>query len=222
MKLYYAPASSYSQRVLIALYEKQIDFDAIEVNLFDPEERSRYLQINPFGKIPTLVTDDGQIIFEACIIIEYLDRHFPNKPQLIPEDLERALEVRAIARIIDVYINTGREALFADTQRAIEERGSKEVIKAKRLLETACVLLDEKLQKRIWLAGENFSLADCTAAPVLAYLRIVYDYKHLSRLTNYVKRLEARSSVAKVQSEGREQMKKMLASLKYAIELVEI
>jgi glutathione S-transferase len=79
MKLYYAPASSYSQRVLIALYEKQINFDAIEVNLFDP--------------------------FEACIIIEYLDRHFPNKPQLIPEDLEQALEVRSIARIIDVYIN---------------------------------------------------------------------------------------------------------------------
>jgi glutathione S-transferase len=56
MKLYYAPASSYPQRFLIALYEKQIDFDAIEVNLFDPESRSQYLQINPFGKIPTLVT----------------------------------------------------------------------------------------------------------------------------------------------------------------------
>jgi glutathione S-transferase len=222
MKLYYAPASSYSQRVLIALYEKQIDFDAIEVNLFDTEERSQYLQINPFGKIPTLVTDDGQILFEACIIIEYLDRHFPNQPQLIPEDLEQALEVRSIERIIDVYINNGREALFADTQRAIEERGSKEVIKAKRLLETACVLLNGKLQGRTWLAGENFSLADCTAAPILAYLRMVYDYKHLSRLTDYVRRLEARSSVAKVQSEGREQMKRMLAGLKYALELVEI
>jgi glutathione S-transferase len=222
MKLYYAPASSYSQRVLIALYEKQIDFDAIEVNLFDPESRSHYLQINPFGKIPTLVTDDGKILFEACIIIEYLDRYFPNKPQLIPEDLEQALEVRSLERIIDVYVNTGREALFADTQRAIEERGSKEVIKAKRLLETACVLLDEKLQERTWLAGEEFSLADCAAAPVLAYLRIVYDYKHLSRLTDYVKRLADRSSVAKVQNEGREQMRKMLASLKYAIELVEI
>jgi glutathione S-transferase len=222
MKLYYAPASSYSQRVLIALYEKQIDFEAIEVNLFDPAMRSQYLQINPFGKIPTLITDDGKIIFEACIIIEYLDRHFSNQPQLIPEDLEKALEVRSLERIIDIYINNGREALFADTQRAIEERGSKEVIKAKRLLETACILLDNKLQERTWLAGENFSFADCTAAPVLNYLRIVYDYKHLSHLTDYVRRLEARSSVAKVQSEGKEQMKRMLAGLKYAIELVEI
>ncbi len=217
MKLYYAPASSYSQRVLIALYEKQIDFSAIEVNLFDRASGLRYLQINPFGKIPTLVTDDGKILFEACIIIEYLDRHFLSQPQLIPEDLEKALEVRSIERIIDVYINAGREALFADTQRAIEERGSKEVIKAKRLLETACILLDEKLQGRIWLAGEEFSLADCAAAPVLAYLRIVYSYKHLSRLTDYIRRLEARSSVAKVQSEGREQMIEMLSTLKYAI-----
>ncbi|MGL5806579.1 MAG: glutathione S-transferase family protein, partial [Xenococcaceae cyanobacterium] len=201
---------------------KQINFEAIEVNLFDHHERSRYLQINPFAKIPTLVTDDGKIIFEACIIIEYLDRHFLSQPQLIPQDLEQALEVRSIERIIDVYINTGREALFADTQRAIEERGSKEVIKAKRLLETACILLDEKLQGRTWLAGEEFSLADCAAAPTLAYLRIVYSYKHLSRLTDYVRRLEARSSVAKVQNEGREQMIKMLSGLKYAIELVEI
>jgi glutathione S-transferase len=109
-----------------------------------------------------------------------------------------------------------------NSQQAIEERSSKEVIKAKRLLETACNLLDENLQGRTWLAGEKFSCADCAAAPVLAYLRIVYSYKRLSRLTDYVRRLEARSTVAKVQSEGRGQMIKMLSGLKYAIELVEI
>lgn len=121
MKLYYAPASSYSQRVLIALYEKNIDFTPIQVNLFEPRSREDYIQINPFAKIPTLIADSGQVLFEACIIIEYLDEHFKNEPRLIPDDSNLALEVRFWERILDVYINSGREALFADTQRPRSE-----------------------------------------------------------------------------------------------------
>jgi glutathione S-transferase len=220
MKLYYAPASSYSQRVLIALYEKGVDFTAIPVNLFDPESREEYMQINLFAKIPTLVTDKGNVIFEANIIIEYLDQHFPNTSRLIPGDSEQALEVRMVERMIDVYINSGREALFADTQRPVEERGKKEVIKAKRLLETAIAMLDEKLATRTWLGGEEFTLADCAAAPTLAYLRMVYDYKHFPNLTNYVKRLESRSSVAQVFQSGRNQMTQMLSELRNPLQLV--
>ena len=218
MKLYYAPASSYSQRVLIALYEKGLSFTPIEVNLFDFQTRKKYQQINPFAKIPTLETDDGEIIFEACVIIEYLDRQFPQLPLLL--NPEQIIEIRMLERIIDVYINGGREALFADSQRPLPMRGGKEVVKKRRLLETACIFLEAKLQHRTWLAGEEFSLADCAAAPTLTYLRLVYDYQHLPNLTDYVKRLEARPSVAKVQSEGWEQMTKMLASLPYPLVLI--
>lgn len=217
MKLYYAPASSYSQRVLIALYEKDLSFTPIEVNLFEPQTREQYKKINPFAKIPTLETDSGEIIFEACVIIEYLDRQFPQEPFLLNQ--EHILEIRSVERIIDVYINGGREVLFANSQRLLELRGGKEVIKAQRLLETACIFLEDKLQDRTWLAGDEFSLADCTAAPTLAYLRLVYDYQYLPKLTNYVRRLESRPSVAKVQSDGREQMTKMLASLPYSLAL---
>lgn len=222
MKLYYAPASSYSQRVLIALYEKNIDFTPIEVNLFDLRSREHYMQINPFAKIPTLIADSGQVLFEACMIIEYLDEHCKNESRLIPDDSKLALEVRFWERILDVYINSGREALFSDTQRPVEERGNKEVLKAKRLLETACTLLDARLQGRTWLVDEQFSLAECTAAPILAYLRMVYNYQHLPLLTDYVRRLESRSSVAQVQHQGNEQMRQMLATLKYSLRLVPI
>ncbi|MEL6463124.1 MAG: glutathione S-transferase family protein, partial [Cyanobacteria bacterium J06621_15] len=127
------------------------------------------------------------------------------------------LEMRMLERIIDVYVNGGREALFKDSQLPPEERGSKEVIKAKRLLESACNLLDEKLRLRTWLAGDAFTLADCTAAPTLSYLRIVYDYQHLQNLTAYFERLEAKPSVKKVFASGREQMKQMLSTLKYPV-----
>ena len=220
MKLYYAPASSYSQRVLIALYEKGANFTPIEVNLFDSIELEEYIQINPFAKIPTLITDKGKVLFEASIILEYLDQHLQKAPHLIPLDPEQALEVRMLERMVDVYINGGREALFADSQRPVEERGKKEVIKAHRLLESAIALLDEKLAGRTWLGGEEFSLADCAAAPTLAYLRMVYNYNHFSNLIDYVRRLESRPSVAQVQRSGREQMTQMLSTLCYPLELV--
>nr|QIS94339.1 Tjp3 [Symphyonema bifilamentata 97.28] len=220
MKLYYAPASSYSQRVLIALYEKNAIFKSIEVDLFNPEVRARYIQSNPFAKIPALETEDGKVIFEACIIIEYLDLYCRREPRLLPKDQYLALEVRKLERIIDLYINGGRQVLFDDTQRPVAARGGKEVVKARRLVETACVLLNERLQHHTWLAGDEFSLADCTAAPTLTYLRMVYSYKHLPRLMNYVQRLESRPSVALVQRDGYEQMMRMLAMLPHPLGLV--
>jgi glutathione S-transferase len=222
MKLYYAPASSYSQRVLIALNEKEANFIPISVNLFDPQVREEYMQINFFTKVPTLVTETGNILFEANIIIEYLDQKLPNISRLIPANPEQALEVRMLEKMIDVYINNGREALFADTQRPAAEQGKKEVLKAKRLLETALVVLDEKLVNRTWLGGAEFSLADCAAAPTLAYLRMVYNYSHFSHLTNYVRRLEKRPSVAQVFSAGRDQMTQMLSELRNPLQLVSL
>ncbi|BAZ40793.1 glutathione S-transferase domain protein [Calothrix sp. NIES-4101] len=222
MKLYYAPASSYSQRVLIALYEKDVKFTPIEVNLFDSESREIYRQINPFGKIPTLLTDEDSVLFEASIILEYLDKSFPHHCRLIPEDSQQALEVRLLERMVDVYVNTGREALFRDRQRPEAERNGKEVAKPKRLLETALILFEQKLANRTWLAGDEFSLADCAAAPTLTYLRMVYDYGYLANLTSYVRRLQARASVAKVFNSGREQMTRMLSELRYPLELVPI
>ena len=133
---------------------------------------------------------------------------------------EHILEIRLIERIIDVYINGGREVLFADSQRPLTLRGGKEVIKARRLLETACAFLEDKLQDRTWLAGDEFSLADCTAAPTLTYLRLVYTYQHFPNLMDYVSRLESRSSVARVQRQGRDQMTQMLAALAYPLQLV--
>ncbi len=217
MKLYYAPASSYSQRVLIALYEKELDFTPIEVNLFDAESRKQYLQINRFGKIPTLITDNGEVLLEASIIIEYLDS-YDNQIPLIPKSISANLEMRMLERIIDVYVNGGREALFKDSQRSPSERCSKEVVKQEGLLEQACNLLDEKLANRTWLVGNEFTLADCSAAPTLSYLRIVYDYQHLHNLTAYFKRLSEKPSVEKVFASGREQMKEMLSTLKYPVE----
>src|SRR5581483_7412186 len=66
--LYHDVPSSNSDRVKIALAEKQPEF----------------LQLNPYGKIPVLV-EDGHVLFESCIINEYLDEKYPD-PLLMPKD----------------------------------------------------------------------------------------------------------------------------------------
>jgi glutathione S-transferase len=73
MKLYYHPISTYSQKALIALYEKELDFEPEIVSLMNPEARQKYHEVYPMGKIPCLQLEDGHIIPEASIIIEYLD-----------------------------------------------------------------------------------------------------------------------------------------------------
>ena len=84
MKLYYYPLSTYCQKVLIALYEKSVDFTPERVSLMDDAERDAYRKIYPLGKIPLLVLDDGHWVPESSIIVEYLDTHFSRRTEAHP------------------------------------------------------------------------------------------------------------------------------------------
>ena len=99
MKLYYHPLSTYSQKVLIALHEKGLEFEPEIVHLMEPDARKRYLDIYPMGKIPMLMTGDDHMIPESSIIIEYLDGL--GGPRLIPEDAEQARKTRFKDRMFD-------------------------------------------------------------------------------------------------------------------------
>ena len=91
MKLYYHPLSPNSHKALLGLYEKGIPFQREVVNILDPAALEAYrTEVNPLGKIPFLVTDAGQRIPESTIILEHLERQFPE-PSLVPKDPEDAL-----------------------------------------------------------------------------------------------------------------------------------
>jgi len=75
MKLYYHPLSTYSQKVLIACYEKNVTFEPIKVDLMSAEGREAYEAIYPIGKIPLLNPTDDHMVPESTIIIEYLEGH---------------------------------------------------------------------------------------------------------------------------------------------------
>ena len=109
IKLYHDVPSTNCDRVKIALKEKGLAWEGIWVKLGKMEQKSpEHLQRNPYGKIP-VIDDDGKILFESCIINEYLDEKYPNPP-LQPKDPY----LRARGRIlVDYFLNYLHEPYWA-------------------------------------------------------------------------------------------------------------
>jgi len=101
MKLYDNAASSACARVRIALALKGQSAEKLAVSIGPGAENhgDAYLRINPQGLVPALLTEDGALLTQSLAIIEYLERRFPTPP-LLPENLEAAAHVRAIALVI--------------------------------------------------------------------------------------------------------------------------
>jgi glutathione S-transferase len=203
MKLYYNPLSSYSQKVVLAFYEKNIQFTPEIINVMDPAARAGYAKVSPFGKIPLLVLDDGKKVLESTIIIEYLeDYHGSSGARLIPEDKDAAREARYLDRFFDFYINDAMQKVFFDGMKPEDQRDPRGVAAAKVTMDRAYTTADELLATRTWAVGETFSMADCSAAPALGYAKMVYPFEQYKNLTAYANRLSERPSVTRVRNEA--------------------
>ena len=98
MKLYNYFRSSAAYRVRIALNLKGLAWDHVGVHLVKREQRSpEYLALNPAGLVPSLVTDDGDVLTQSLAIIEYLDEIKPRKAPLLPKDKVAKAHVRSLA-----------------------------------------------------------------------------------------------------------------------------
>ena len=189
------PYSAYGQKGLVALYELGLPFEPKLVDYADEAVMAGFLAISPFAKMPVLVDQTaGRTILESSIVIEYLDR-LAGGGQLIPTDPETALEARWVDRIIDTYVGgpmnriifhrLGRAGPPPEAVMALDER---EIV-------TAWDLLEQRLSDgRTWGAGGTFTLADCTAAPILTYARRLVPFGDRPRLKAWHARLMARPS----------------------------
>src|SRR5262245_30025137 len=91
LKLYYHPLSTFSQRIRIALLEKSIEAELVEVDLFaKAQRRPEYLALNPYGRVPT-IEEDGLVLCESTAILEYLEATRPSPPLLPGDAGQRAL-----------------------------------------------------------------------------------------------------------------------------------
>lgn len=197
LTLHHHPLSSYCQKVHIALEELGVQAEKRLLNLGDAAERAAFLALWPTGKMP-LLEDRGQVVPETSIIIEHLQRHHaaPGR-SLIPADADAALAVRLWDRLFDLYVMTPMQAFTDDILRQPAERDPLATARARERLLTAYAMAERQLEGRSWIAGAEFSLADCAAAPALFY---AFTYVPLppghERLAAYFERLLARPSVA--------------------------
>jgi glutathione S-transferase len=202
LRLYAHPFSSYCQKVLIALYENGTGFDYRKLEADEPEIGAEFAALWPIKRFPLLV-DNGRVIVEATIIVEYLGLYRPGPVPLVPADPKAALDVRMMDRFFDNYVMTPMQKIVFDAIRPPRERDAKGVLDARALLDTSYNWLEQHLAGREWAAG-NFSLADCAAAPSLFYA----DWAHpipdeLANVRAYRSRLSARPSFARAVEEAR-------------------
>ena len=165
MQLYAHPFSSYSQKVLIALYENATPFDYR--SLEESSANAELASLWPLKRFPVLV-DQGRTILEATTIIEYLQSHHPGSTRLIPHG-DAGIEVRMLDRVFDNYVMTPMQKIVVDQLRPEPDRDAYGVTEARGVLDMIYGWLDERVADRTWVAGDTFTLADCAAAPSLFY-----------------------------------------------------
>lgn len=212
MKLYFNPISSYSQKVLLAFYEKGIEFEPNIVSLMDPEAGAAYREIYPLGKIPCLVLDDGHIIPESSIIIEYLDQM--AEPRLIEGDAEQTRQIRFKDRMFDLYLNDTVVTLLFQSMKPEEQKDQERIEKAKFQIDTMYSFMEHEFGQQPYANGDKFTMADCAAAPGLFYAELLAPFAEYKNISAYWERLKERASVQKMQEDARPIVEEFLG--KYA------
>jgi glutathione S-transferase len=192
MLLFMSPTSPYARKVRIVLAEKNIAVDEID---HVTSERKPH-EHNPLGKVPTLVLDDGTVVFDSTVITEALDALYPT-PRLIPEATRERIAVRrweALADgLCDVLI-----PIVIEERRPLDKRDATHVERHAAKVRSAVALLDHDIGDRPYAHGDAFTLADAAVVSAIGYvaLRQPDFLDPAPRLRAYAERLRARPSVA--------------------------
>jgi glutathione S-transferase len=201
IELFAHPFSSYCQKALIAFYENDIPFTYR--TLEDAAAAEELKSLWPMNRFPVL-RENERVVLEATILIEYLQAHHPGPVKLIPEDPDLAIKARMLDRFFDNYVMTPQGKFVSDALRPSEDRDPYGVKEAGKMLDASYAWLDERMQGRTWAVGEDFTIADCAAAPSLFYADWTYQIpKKYGNLTSYRARLLERPSFARAIDEAR-------------------
>jgi glutathione S-transferase len=172
MKLYQTFTSPFPTRVRLVLYAKGIEAELIEPPGFhsSAEPKGDYLAINPIGRVPTLVLDDGRALPESEVICEYLEDAFPDPP-LRPADPFDAARARLIARLCDFYLVMAMVPLFNASGRPRRTWDATRIDTAFAEIRKSLGYLELHIGHEGYAVGGHLTHADGALAPqlVLAY-----------------------------------------------------
>ena len=155
-RLHQHPFSTYARRVRIALLEKDIPCQLVDVDMAAGEHRKpAYHALNPYGRVPTLEEDDF-VLYESTAILGYLEATHPEPP-LVPADARgRAL--------VDMHMK------LCDIQLA---RQTGAMAQAKKEIERHLEIVEKQIHGRAWMVGDAYSLVEVCYTPLVQFLPLM-------------------------------------------------
>ena len=173
LKIHHHPFSTYSRRVRIALLEKKIPHELVEIDMVARQHRSpEYLALNPYGRVPTL-EEDGFVLYESTAILNYLEATRPAPP-LTPADARQRALVDMHMKLCDLQLSRHAGTIVFPKRFLPKERWNiAAMADAKAQIEAHLVILDRHLADKSWLVAEQLSLADICYAPFLEFLPLM-------------------------------------------------
>ncbi len=199
MKLIGSLASPYVRKVRVVMAEKKLDYQFVLEDVWQPG--STIVESNPLGKVPCLVMEGGEAVFDSRVIVEYLDMLSPVG-KLIPASGRERIEVRTWEALADGLIDAGILARLEQTWtgRSAEQRSAAWIDRQLAKVHAALAAMSQGLGDRPWCAGNHFSLADISVGCALAWVEFRFpqigwrsSYPNLERL---VEKLVQRPSFA--------------------------
>ena len=195
IKLYDFASSPNCQRVKVVLAEKKLPFEAIPIDLRKGDQKKPdFLKLNPHGKVPVII-DGETVLFESCIINEYLEEKYPEPP-LMPKDHAKRAKVRILIDYGLNHFDSPYQKLRQELMKEEKERNSQTIESAKKDLKNLLQRFEREIGDQPYLAGD-FSLVDAALVP--RFLRMegfgILPDPSLPRLGQWLKRMKDRPSV---------------------------
>jgi RNA polymerase-associated protein len=198
MTLFSRPTDIHSHRTRLVLAEKNINIEIS--NVMGPDLPEDLMDLNPYHTVPTLV-DRDLTLYDSRVIIEYLDERFPHPPLMPVDPVTRAQFRLALFRIEMDWYSIAQEA-----ETSID---GKLGTKARKMLRESILQSMELFAARTYFLSEDFSLVDCTIAPLLWRLP-VYGIdlgKDAEPIEEYMDRVFARRSFQQSLTELEQEMR---------------
>ncbi len=198
MTLFSSPTCFYSHRTRLVLAEKSITIDIVSVEGTDlPED---LVDLNPYHTVPTLV-DRDLVLYDSRVIIEYLDERFPHPPLMPVDPVTRAQFRLALFRIERDWYS------LADQLEAASD--SKQIARTRKILEESIVASSEVFGAKKYFLSDDFSLVDCSIAPILWRLQSygIEIPEHAQSIRNYMIDVFSRQSFQESLTELEQEMR---------------
>jgi glutathione S-transferase len=170
LNLIAALTSPFARKVRIALAEKKFEYQLTVLSPWGPDNPVQAW--NPLGKVPVLVLDDGTVIFDSRVIVEYLDTVSPVS-RLIPEPTRQRIAVKRTEALAD-GISDALLTMVLEKRRPAPQQSKEWIERQAQKINAGVAVLAEELGERIWCNGEAYSLADIAVGCTLGYLDLRY------------------------------------------------